>query len=200
MVTGIGTMPGFKLPDTGVHVYEVEGYPGSYLLELLTQSDETLWLFVHADTGLEGLDLMKLALEVMRRSRQTPMSRGPAGFGERAFPTFAGAKVPMMDFDLTPDLDWLLGASLATEHGGFYTIRQALQQFKMRMDETGARVKVATALGVGYSARFGPEPKVFIVDRPFYGWRTQRGIDVPMAVFFADWDCWRTPSGTLEAL
>ena len=68
------------------------------------------------------------------------------------------------------------------------------------MDETGARVKVATAMGSHLvSARFF-EPTVFTVDRPFYGWWTQRGIDVPMAVFFADWDCWRKPAGALEAL
>lgn len=197
--THTGAKPAFELPPAGVRIYEVADYRGSYLLELLTQSDETLWLFVHQDASVEGLDLMKLALDVMGHPRQTPMNRIPAGSGERAFPTFAGAKVPMIDFDLTPDLAWLLGAGLTTKRGDRYSIRQAKQQFKLRMDETGAHVKVATALvGMLVSARF--EPTVFTVDRPFYGWWTQRGIDVPMAVFFADWDCWRKPAGTLEDL
>jgi hypothetical protein len=63
------------LPDDGVNIYEVEGYPGSYLLELLTQSDDRLWLFMHEDTGVEGLDLVKLSLDVMQRPRKIPMSR-----------------------------------------------------------------------------------------------------------------------------
>jgi hypothetical protein len=67
IATRRGTMPGFELPDDGVNIYEVEGYPGSYLLELLTQSDDRLWLFMHEDTGVEGLDLVKLSLDVMQR-------------------------------------------------------------------------------------------------------------------------------------
>lgn len=198
IATRQGAMPGFELPEAGVHVYEVEGYRGAYLLELLTQSEETLWLFVHTDTSLEGLDLVKLALDVMGRSRQTSMSRVPAGLGEHTFPTFAGAKVPMIDFDLRPDLTWVLGAGLTTKRSGRYAITQAKQQFKLRMDETGARVKVATALVMATSLR--SDPTVFLVDRPFYGWWTQRGIDLPMATFFADWDCWRKSAGTLEDL
>lgn len=79
-------MPGFELPDDGVNISEVEGYRGSYLLELLTQSDETLWLFVHENTSVEGLDLVKLSLDVMQRPRKRPMSR--ASWGEEA-PTSA---------------------------------------------------------------------------------------------------------------
>jgi hypothetical protein len=235
IVTRRGAMPGFDLPDTGVRIYEVEGYRGSYLLELLTQSEETLWLFVHADPSLEGLDLVKLSLDVMRRSRHPPVSYAPgAGAapplggandsliqslvkrvlsglrparqtrlatvpGARAYPTFAGARIPMIDFDLTADLDWLLGAVLFTVSPEPYRIEQAKQQFKLRMDETGARVKVATAMVAGaVSLHYGPT--IFIVDRPFYGWWTQRGVDVPMAAFFADWDCWRKPAGALEDL
>ena len=233
IATRRGTMPGFELPDDGVNIYEVEGYPGSYLLELLTQSDDRLWLFMHEDTGVEGLDLVKLSLDVMQRPRKIPMSRASweeeaptsareplikslvkrpldalrrsretelrADPGEGAYPTWAGAKVPMIDFDLTPDLAWLLGAGMITERGDRYEIVQAAQQFKMRMDETGARVKVATIVIVKVlSLTLGP--KMFVVDRPFYGWWTQHGIDMPLAAFFADWDCWRKPAGSLEGV
>ena len=104
----------------------------------------------------------------------------------------------MIEFDVKPDLSWLLGADTTTVSGDSYSVAQAAQQFKMRMDETGARVKVATAIVVVRVNLL--VPTVFIVDRPFYGWWTQRGIDLPMAAFFADWDCWRKPSGSLESL
>jgi len=181
-----GALPGFELPGKGVNIYEVQGYRGSYLLELLTKSDDTLWLFVHDDITLEGLDMVKLSMDVMRTSRKPPMGR-----------TFAGAKVPMIEFDVKPDLRWLLGADTTTVSGDYYVIAQAAQHFKMRMDETGARVKVATALLL---AGISQLPGVFVVDRPFYGWWTQPGIDLPMAVFFADWDSWRKPAGSVEDL
>lgn len=64
--TSQGALPGFELPPEGVNIYEVKGYPGSTLLQLLTQSDETLWVFVHPDASREGLDLVKLSMDVMR--------------------------------------------------------------------------------------------------------------------------------------
>ena len=68
----------------------------------------------------------------------------------------------------------------------------------MRMDETGARVKVATAVG---AERFmSVEPILLVLDRPFYGWWTQKGLNLPMAAFFADWDALHQPAGSLEDL
>ncbi len=194
-----GSMLGFELPHDGVNIYEVMGYRGSYLLELLTQSDDTLWLFVHDNHSLDGLDMVKLSLDVMSKSRQTPMSDDSFGYGlgRGKSPTFAGAKVPMIEFDVKPDLSWLLGAKTTTVSGDYYFVAQAAQQFKMRMDETGARVKVATAMVVPLMWQ---GPVVFEVKEPFYGWWTQKGINLPMAAFFADWDAWRKPSGSLEDL
>src|SRR6266700_4392934 len=108
----------------GVNLYEVSGYPGSYLLELLTQSDDTLWLFVHNDTGREGLEMVTLSMDVMREPRKTPMSRDPYGFGRGESPTFAGAKVPMIEFDIKPDLSWLIGAATTAVYAHSHLIAQ----------------------------------------------------------------------------
>jgi hypothetical protein len=40
IATRQGAMPGFELPPSGVNVFEVQGYRGSYLLELLTSRRE----------------------------------------------------------------------------------------------------------------------------------------------------------------
>jgi hypothetical protein len=190
--TAQGEKPGFELPPSDVNVYKVEGYEGSYLLELLTQTDDTLWLFVHGDTSLENLELVNLSMDVMSKPRKTPMSQDP--FGNTDYATFAGAQVPMVDFNIKPSLDWLLG--FETTGDPYYFVAQAKQQFKMRMDETGARVKVATVIVLEKCIRM--EPTVFVVDRPFYGWWTQKGLDLPMAVFFADWDALHQPESSLE--
>jgi hypothetical protein len=191
-----GPLPGFELPPNGVNIYEVNGYPGSHLLELLTQSEDTLWLFVHKNIELDGLDMIKLSMDVMSSSRKTPMIRG---FSSRAeLPTYVGAQVLMVNFDLKPDISWLLEAETMTEDGAHYVITQAAQQFKMRMDETGARVRVATVVAGVRS--LSQEPIVYVLNQPFYGWWTQKGIDLPIAVFFADWDSLHRPSGSLEDL
>lgn len=180
-----GNCPGFELPPSGVNIHKVAGYPNSYLLELLTESDDTLWLFVHDNTSLEGLDMVTLSMDVMSKPRDE-------------YPAFTGAQVPMVDFDIKPDLGWLQGADTIAEGGDYYYIAQASQQFKMRMDETGARVKVATVI---VAKRCIVEvPKLLIIDQPFFGWWTQNGLSLPMAAFFADWDSLHKPAGSLEDL
>ena len=112
-----GERPGFELPLQGVNIYAVDGYPGSYLLELLTKSDDTLWLFVYDDTSLGGLDMVELSMDVMSSSR-------------RKNPAFAGVQVPMVDFDIKPDISWLLGADTKTEDGIFYYVLRPLSSSK----------------------------------------------------------------------
>lgn len=195
IITEQGRRPGFELPPNGVNIFEVAGYSGSYLLELLIKSDDTLWLFVHSNTSLDGLDMVELSMDVMSQTRKKPMRNSFGG----EYQAFVGAQVPMVDFDIKPDISWLLGADIIAKSGASYSIAQAYQQFKMRVDETGARVKVATAMMVMLGG-IGEEPQVFIVDRPFYGWWTQKDIDLPMAAFFADWDSFHKPAGSLEDL
>lgn len=195
--TAQGERPGFELPAQGVNIYEVNGYHGSYLLELLTKSDDTLWLFVHDDTSLDGLDMVELSMDVMSRTRKTPMRKSMFG-GGRQYEAFAGAQVLMLDFDIKPDISWMIGADTNTEDGERFFIAQAAQQFKMRMDETGARIKVATAIVLVKGIH--EEPSVFVLDRPFYGWWTQKGLNLPMAAFFADWDVLHQPAESLENL
>ncbi len=195
--TSGGPKPGFELPASDVNVYYVDGYPGSHLLELKTKTRDTLWLFVHGDKSIEGLALAKLSMDVMGRKRTIPFVGANHGVTQL---TFGSAHVPMIDFDIKPDISWLKGLFTQTEDGHFYVIDQAKQQFKMRMDETGARVKVATALVAKRLSMPTREPAIFVVDQPFYGWWTQKGTSLPMAAFFADWDSMKKPAGTLAEL
>src|SRR3712207_1162207 len=113
----------------------------------------------------------------MSKPRKIPMRTRMFG-GKGEYPIYAGAQVLMLDFDIKPDINWLLGAATYTEGGDYYFVAQAAQQFKMRMDETGARVKVATVVVATYT--IAEEPVLFRLDRPFYGWWTQRGLPLPL--------------------
>jgi hypothetical protein len=190
-------LSGFKLPAGGVNVYKVEGYKKSYLLELLTKSDDTLWLFVHPDLNIEWLDLVELSFDVMSKSRIV------AGFNTDpdilSRPSFSGAIIPMIDLLADPDVSFLLDAVAVTNNEDCYRIGQACQQFKIRMDQNGARVKAATSVGMVYMSCIA-ETQPYIVDEPFYGWWTQKGVDLPMGAFFADFDSMKRPAGSLEDL
>jgi hypothetical protein len=113
---------------------------------------------------------------------------------------YAGAEIPMVDFNICPDLKWLLGAQAIAANGDPYEIVQAAQQFRFRMDETDARAKVASAIGIHYTSAIRDEPMVFAVRNPFYCWWTQKGIDLPMAAAFVDWDSMKKPAGSLEEM
>jgi hypothetical protein len=177
------TYPGFEIPPSGVEIYKMSG---GILAELKTKSEDTPWLFL-PDKGqekLQSLDLIQLSLDVMLQAKKHDQD-------------YAGAKIPMLDFDVEPDISFLLGAYTQDTKGTYWYISQAFQQFKMRMDETGARVKVATGMAMTKGISFGPTKLIF--DRPFYGWWTQKGLEkLPMAVFRAEEDSWRKPEGSLE--
>jgi len=197
-------LPGFELPGEGVNIYQVDGdgYRDSYLLELLTKSRDTLWLFVHPNLKISQLGLVDLSIDVMSKPRQIASVAGREipGFGALTKPAFSGAEVPMVDFDVNPSLDFLLGAMATTKKNDPYQVKQACQQFKMRMDRHGARVKAATSMGMMLTCCIDATPPPFIVDRPFYGWWMQDGIKLPMAAFFVDYDSMKRPDGNLTDL
>lgn len=179
------TYPGFELPEGCVRVYKTAK---GLLAELMTQSDDTLWLLLpNAGVQPAGLDMVQLAIDVM------------AGLDEDDIQFYDSAKIPMLDFNVKPDIKFMLGANTYDKNNDWWYIAQAFQQFRMRMDETGARVKVAT--GMVMLRGIMPVENKVIFDRPFYGWWTQKYLkQLPMAVFYADYDSWHKPEGFLESM
>lgn len=185
--SGLKRYSGFEISPSGVDIYEV---PSGILAELKTTSDDYLWLSLPKDNveiEFNGLDMFDFAFKTMARER---ISSG----------RYAGAQIPKIDFDVKPDLNFLLGAGTIDKNGNPWNISQAFQQFKFRMDETGARVKVATGMAMMLGCSINTPVKL-VFNRPFFGWWTQKGLEeLPMAVFYADYDCWKNPAGSLESL
>lgn len=195
-------LPGFELPPEGVIVYQVEGYSGAHLLEILTKTDDRLWLFhAPAMTPPIWLGLARLAIDVMRRKR-TLVTRSST-YGGPLLVAFAGAQIPMLDFESESDLSWLLDLGMQTQNDRYW-VEKASQIFKMRMDETGARVKVVTAMLMLAEAIMETPPPPYVVNGPFFGWWTQVGVTMadgnpfPMAAFYAGLDALKKPEGSLE--
>jgi hypothetical protein len=185
-----GPKPGFELPARDVTVFTTGG-PG-HLLRIATKEADTLWIYVpwkgnSSHNDLSGLDLFILASEIMSGLGLYP----EAG-------AFAGAHVPMVDFSVQPDLSFLLGM-IVSNHMRSLAVLEAGQQFKLRMNEEGARVKVATNMSAFETCI--REPERFIVDTPFFLWFTHEGFeDLPLAVARVDFDSMKKPEGSLSEL
>lgn len=174
--------PAFQVPADGTMIYDAEEYDHP-LVHLRTKSGHGLWLMEMPEP--------KDDFDLVERARQMLTART-----ERSTRWTAGVTVPMLEIQLEPDLDWLLG--MRAVHDGWF-IAQAAQEFKLRANEKGARVKVATSLTMVRGMSYEPQPLVF--RKPFIGCFTQPGHgDLPLAVFWADYDSWRGPEGTLEEL
>ena len=135
----------------------------------MTSTGHSLWL-MKADEPATGIELAILAQHILGSVT-----------GIRHDRWIAGAKVPMLEMDLKPDLSWMMGLDLIGPILGTQDLDQAFQQFKLRANERGARVKVAT----GFATR-SIQPLPYEFNDPFIGFFTQPGNNsLAMAAFWA---------------
>lgn len=178
--------PGFRLGADAATIYNTTEHQNP-LLRLHTKTGHSLWL-TKADEPASGLELNHLARQLL--TTQLTPSRDWT----------VGAIIPMLEIDLKADLNWMLGTTTLSPTKGKYELQQAFQQFKLRANEKGARVKVATGMSFAIAA-CGPLPEPYTLNDPFIGFFTQPGHDtLPLAAFWADTDVWQKPAGTLQEL
>lgn len=177
--------PAFQVPAEGVDIYEAAGYEHP-LVRLKTKTGHSLWLMKH-DEPSSGLELNRVGQQLLNRVELRESQKWTQG-----------TIVPMLEVDTEADMDWMLGLKAVPEVGNPFVCTQAFQMFKLRANEEGARVKVATGIGFECtSVRYGP----YEFDEPFVGFFTQPNHDtLPLAAFWADRDSWKNSGGTLEEL
>jgi hypothetical protein len=175
--------PAFRINASGVDIFNVVGFE-HLLVRLRTVTGHSLWL-MKADEPASGIELALTAQRLLTARRTI----NPYWV--------VGVKVPMLEINVQPDLAWMIGMNTHDSNEEFWKIVQAFQQFKLRANERGARVKVATGFAMERSASRTP----YEFDEPFIGCFTQPDNDtLPMAAFWADLDSWRNPEGMLEEL
>jgi len=177
--------PAFSIAADGVEVFDLASL-NHPLVRLHTTTGHSLWL-IKAIKPLSGFELA-LNAQAIAGTPRTISSRWTLG-----------VKVPMLEMDIQPDLSWMLGVSTVSPNDGYHQIVQAFQQFKLRANAEGARVRVATGFATMRGGPVHPIPYEF--SEPFIRFFTQPGHDeLPLAAFWADTDSWRNPKGTLEEL
>ena len=176
--------PAFYL-RAGVTVFDAGSHEP--LIRVRTKSGSCLWL-TKAHEPASGMQLAITAQQLLA-AHHSPHQVWTAG-----------VKIPMLDLDTRPDLDWMIGTiAQPPKTSDTWQIVQAFQQFKLRINEHGARAKVAT--GFAMERGMAPSSVPYELDSPFIGFFTQQEIDtVPIAAFWADTDVWKRPAGTLEEL
>lgn len=90
---------------------------------------------------------------------------------------FEGVHFPMIQYDEEVDISWIQGM-LTNVGKQDWKIAEAKQQTKFRMNEKGAKVESAAAMGiVACSARMPTQP--VIIDQPFFLWMVRDGMVLP---------------------
>lgn len=174
------SFPAFQLPMAGVKMYRVAGH-SEPLVRLLTKSGDSVWLMKY--TQPQSDVLVATAAQALADAELVPYTQ-----------MHAGITIPMLEIDTEPDIAWTIGMET---NSPLFRIDEAFQQYKLRMNQVGAHVKVAT----GFATRGGPSgPLPYVFDEPFIGWFTLGDSQVAVAPFFADTDTWKSSGESLEDL
>ena len=181
-LSSLGTVyRAFEIPSSGIDVFT---YPHSeeLLVKLDTTDGGAVWLSMIDRPAMPAFDMLRFADSRMRNRDEVSQFRAQ----------IKSVIIPTLEISQEADLSWMLGA-----HNGDHTIDQARQMVKLRMNEEGARVKAASILGTMRGISLA---QPFVFDRPFMGWFTQPNSDIPIGIFWADRDSWKTPQGALADL
>ena len=100
---------------------------------------------------------------------------------------------PMVDLNQMVDIGWLKGMTTFSLDGKDWTISQAMQQTKLRMNEKGARAQSAVAIGAVTTSISMPQPDL-IIDQPFLIWFERDGLSRPLFVGHITPEDWKEPA------
>lgn len=178
--------PGFEIPHEGHETFECDHMGFEWMTSLKTESGDSLWLAMPDQEPRDAEDLLTMAFSAMECDR-------------RPKELVSTVSLPEVEFDIKPDLGFLIGADTTSNSGEYWYVSEAHQQFKFRMNKEGARAKVATGIGM-LRGGVSNEPRPLIFYKPFLGWFTQKAAPtLPIAVFYADRDSWKK-AGDLDSL
>lgn len=152
------------------------------VVAIQTKSGDTLYITV-ADKLRSEFELLEYVEKIQATLREyDPNKDGYATFLEHH--RYNKIIFPMVNLDREEDISWLLGMNK-----GLWNIGQALQQTKFKMNEKGARVESAVALGVNTC----PMPWPLTIDKPFFLWISRPGCTAPIFAGYITETEWKKP-------
>lgn len=116
------------------------------------------------------------------------------------FNSYSYLEFPCIDYDSEVDISWLVGLNTVSSKdskckGDSMYVSEAKQQTKFRMNELGAKVESAAAMGMLRCciSSSGPIKKPLIIDGPFLLWMERSGVTIPYFVGVFNHDVWKKP-------
>lgn len=175
---GVKMMPSAEIdsqPARCFMSYESKKHPYPVAL-VLTKSGDRVYMTV-ADEELKDFSLVR-RIDMIRSSLESG--------GRYEYLLF-----PMVDLNHEPDVSWLLKMCTIDEGGQAREISQAKQQTKFKMNQFGARVKSAVAIGIGITSVQREMP--LVIDKPFFLWIEREGATIPVLYAYLDYEEWKNP-------
>lgn len=154
-----------------------DGIEATYV-RIPTKSGDTVCMLPLGSRNMARVDLAKVVQDIDR--------------GTSACYDFEGVLFPMVDLDETKGLDWLIGMASVNEAGRPYAISQAVQQSRLKMNEKGAKMESAVAIGVRTTSVRMPLPP-FVIDEPFLFWAERPGLGLPYFTAYVSQEAWKDP-------
>jgi hypothetical protein len=139
------------------------------IAQLYTQSGDVIYL-TKATEQLSGFELLNTINNIKENLPETNDYYGKLIF-------------PKACVNHQPDVSWLEGLTF-----DIYNIDQAQQQTKFNLDETGAEVKSAVAIGFAECSCGG---NTLIIDQPYIAWWERNGVSVPVVAALIAQDSWQ---------
>lgn len=161
--------------------FKVKGHD-EVVVKLDTKVPGEFVYMTKAPKELESLDLMN---EVRKLDLRARIRR------EEVETEYGGLVFPMIDLNQQVDITWLKSA-YTMQGSKKWSIVQALQQTKFRMNEVGARAESAVALGMRCLSMQIPKPPLMI-DEPFFLWIAREGLTMPLFAGYLTPDDWKDP-------
>ncbi len=158
---GVEIAKGYKVFSSANHEHPIA--------QLHTQSGDTIYLTkaTEQQSGFELLD----TIQTIKRD----LTANNDYDGKLIFPKAC--------VDHQPDVSWLLGMEF-----DIYTLEQAKQQTKFTLDETGAEVKSAVAIGWTESVCYSNN---LVIDQPYIVWWERKDVSIPVVVALVAQDSWQ---------
>lgn len=160
--------------DTGFAVYKSTAHQFP-VVRIPTKTNDVVWMTI-ADKPRESFELVE---HIQHIAHAIDYDEYPEDYSNIRF--------PMVDLDQEVDISWLMGMQFPN-----YFIAQAKQQTKFKMNETGARVRSAVAIGIEKTCMPLPRKKC-IIDQPFYLWIERPGVKVPVFAGYISEENWKDP-------
>lgn len=151
----------FQIYHTAIHPHP--------LVCLRTNTSDTVWLTV-ADQVRGDFELLDYVRQLRTNQKVLDYS-------------YAKIIFPKIRYKQTTQLSWLRGLRLGIDH----IIDQALVQTTFTLDERGAQVKSAAAIGIGTTCLH----KTLTIDQPFFVWIEREGLHEPILAGYMPEQYWK---------